>query len=413
MQRFIGLASIVLASCGGRLDLTSDAAVDATLDAPTDAALDGGIDGTPPPPFAGSFSVVEANLLMPGTTTSFGQGLQASIVFTDGSMLPAPLMEENPGLPVGCKVWEYTPAQALHAAVGIDEGPVTLTFASGSNPATPPVVPPCAFLAGTGYGCSDFSTGSTGGVITGGANGTATLNDVDVTYTAANSLGRYVKILGAATPANDGRFPIVGITPPSTITYFNPARVTELLPGGASHINVAAAGPIPGIVDPGFLADDVALTFSHVAGGGNHIPAFTLMTTGPGHLGDDFTLEPASLALLTHVPRTGEELVFACATNCGADSAAGSLVDLVTTDAPVAGLSPFALPPPVAKRVQVRCARLGPGPVTIPAAYSVKLMTAGATRVQATFIRGAVLAWPDPPVTGVAGHAIVAVTTFP
>ncbi len=416
MQRFIGLAAILLASCGGKLDQSSDGGTTddaSTVDAPTDAAVDAHeFDAPPAPPFSGTFSVVEANLLQPGTTTSFGQGLKISVAFVDGTMLPPPVMEEHAGSPVGCKVWEYTPVQAAHAAIGVDEGAVTLAFAGGSNPTIPPLVPPCAYAAGTGYGCTDFPTSSTGGVIAAGANGTATLTDADVNYTAANSLGRYLRITGADTPANDGLFPIVGFTAPATITYVNPARVAELLPGGASHINVAGVGPIPNVVDPGVLSDDVALTFNHVAGGGNHVPAFTLMTTGPGHIGDDFTLELASLALLTHLPRTGEELNFACATNCGADNAAGSILDLITTDAPVTGLSPFAMPAPVGKRIQLRCARLGPGPIMVPPAYSAKLMAAGITRVQATFIRGALLTWLEPPVTGVTGHAIVAVTSF-
>lgn len=411
MQRFIGLAAILLAACGGKLDLTNDGAVDAPADAPTDVAVDAPIDGPPGPPFSGTFAVVEANLMTPGSTTSYGQGLQVSIAFTEGAMLPGPLMEEHPGVPDGCKVWEYTAAQAAHAALGADEGSVTITPSGGTSPPTAPAVPPCRFAAGTGYRCTDFPTGSTAGVIAAGANGTATLNDTDVAYSAGNSLGRYIEITGALNPANNGVFPIVGVTPPSTITYVNPARVAELLTGAANHINVAGAGPIPGVVDPGFLADDAVLMVSHVAGGGNHVPAFTLATDGPGHVGDDFTLDAASLAVLTHVPRTGEELIFTCASNCGVDNAAASVVDIITTDAPVAGLAPTAMPLPVSKRIALRCTTVGAGPVTVPPAYSAKLMAAGVTRIQATFTRGTILTWPEPPVTGITGHAIVAVTS--
>ena len=414
MERFAALALIVAAGCGGEVGDVLDAApddgggidaarIDAAIDAPTDAA--------PPPPFSGTFSIVESERIQAGVTASFGQGLQVTMAFHDGSMLPAPVMEEQAG-PLGCKAWQYTPAQAAHASLGQGEGAVTLTFTGGTSPATPPAMPPCSFAAGAGYRCTDFTTGSGGGVIAAGAADTATFTDVDVTYTAANALGRYLRITGATMDVNNGVFPITGVTAPSTVTYVNAARVAELLPGSANHINVAGAGAIPGVIDPGFLADDAALTFTHVAGGGNHVPAFTLMTTGPGHLGDDFTLDPATVALITHLPTTGAELPFVCATGCSPDSAPESVVEIITTDAPVAGLAPSVMPAPIGKQVRIRCAAAATGTITVPAAYSARLTSAGATRIQATFTRGVTLAWPEPPVTGLVGHAITAFTTL-
>jgi len=69
--------------------------------------------------------------------------------------------------------------------------------------------------------------------------------------------------------------------------------------------------------------------------------------------------------------------------------ALGSILNIITTDAPVTGLSPFAFPPPVTKRVQIRCIKVGPTEITVPAAYSAHLTRAmsGGNRIQATFIR--------------------------
>jgi hypothetical protein len=185
--------------------------------------------------------------------------------------------------------------------------------------------------------------------------------------------------------------------------------VAETLPAAAQHVNIAAAGPIPSAPDPGFLADDSTITVAHTMGGGNHVANFSL-ASAPGTVGDDFTLDASSLTNLVNPPRTGAAITYTCATNCAGANASGSLVNIETTDAPLAGLSPFALPPPVTKKVQIRCSALGSGTITIPAAYSAKLMASGATRIQSTFMRGALLSSANPPVTGVAGHAIVGFT---
>ena len=404
----LGLTFAGVAACGDNKGVDIDAA---PIDAAIDAAIDAPIDA-PPPVFSGSFSAIEAAVLTPGTSTVFGQGLQLGLSFTDSSMIPAPLMEETPGAPIGCKVWEYTPAQVAASSVGVDEGPATFTFTAGTGmPTTPPAVPACIFSPNVGYTCPDTGTASGGGVIAAGpAMGTATLTDTDITYNAGNSTGRYVRIAGAAMAANNGVFPIVAIAGANTIVYANPARVVETLPAAAQHVNLAGVGPIPSAPDPGFLADDYKIAVAHTMGGGGHVANFSL-DTGAGTIGDDFTLDNASTGQLVALPRNGAPITFTCMTNCGAANAAGSLVNIITTDAPVAGLSPFAMPPPVTKRVQIRCAQLGTGNITIPAAYSAKIMSSGATRIQTTYIRGALLSSTSPPVTGVAGHALVGFTT--
>lgn len=408
MQRFAGLA-VILAACGGSVDLTDAPTGDGSLvDAPLDGTpTDAEIDAPPAAPFSGTFSVVETETMMPGVALASGQGPEVRIVFVDATMLPPPSMQEQAG-PMGCKVWEYDPAQAAHASVGIDEGAVTLTFAGPGAP----VMPTCSFRAGQGYSCQDVTTMSTGGVIAPGAMNTWTFDDADVTYTTTNSLGRFLRITGAANSANDGLFPILDVLSPRKIVYANPSASAEVLPGGASHVNIAGVGAIPRAADPGFLADSVALTVNHVAGGALHVPAFTVMTTGPGHLGDDFTLDNASMALLTHIPRDGQAMMFTCVTGCDAAQAELSSIELVSTDAPTAGLPPLALPLPVTRQVRVRCSAPATNPLVVPASYAAKLMSPAITRIRATFTRGTVVTWPDPPVTGIAGHAITAATSF-
>lgn len=416
MQRAAGLALILAAACGGKVDLPVDIDAppgdgDAGLDADSDAGdIDAAIDAPPPAPFTGTFSILETELILANAPAPYGQGFEARIAFTDNALVPLPLMEENAG-PLGCKVWEYTPAQAAHVDAGLDEGAVFLSFAGGTTPAAAPVVPSCRHVAGAGYLCQDQATFSSGGFIAaGGSADTAVLTDNDITYAAANSLGRWVRIEGADNPGNNGLFPIVGLQGDHAVVLHNPARVAEILPGGASHINLAGVGAIPGVGDPGFLADDVALTFNH-AGVGPHIPAFLLQSAAPNHAGDDFTLDAPSRALITRIPRDGSEMTFTCANGCGPDSADGTIVRIVTTDGSIAGLSPVAMPPPTGKRVEIRCSALATGTITIPAAYSAKLATAGATRIEARFIRAANLAFAPPPVNGVLGHAVVGVTT--
>jgi hypothetical protein len=413
----VGLVLILATACGGKVDLPvdpdalggGDGGLDALPDA-SDGGPDAAVDAPPPAPFTGTFSILETEIILAGAPAPYGQGFEARIAFTDNAMVPPPLLEENAG-PLGCKVWEYTRAQAAHVDAGLDEGAVFLSFAGGTTPAMAPLVPSCRHVAGAGYLCQDQATFSSGGFIdAGGSLDTAVLTDNDITYAAANSLGRWVRIEGADNPGNNGVFPIVGLQGDHAIVLHNPARVPEILPGSASHINLAGVGAIPGVGDPGFLADDVALTFNH-AGVGPHIPSFIVQTAAPGHAGDDFSLDAPSRALITRIPRDGSELTFTCANGCAPDSADGSTVRIVTTDAPVAGLSPVAMPPPTGKRVEIRCSQLGTGTITVPAAYSAKLVTAGATRIEARFIRAANLAFAPPPVSGVVGHALVGITT--
>jgi hypothetical protein len=407
MKRLLAIAlPFAVAACGDNIkgdspDATSiDAAVDAAIDAPPDAP--------PAPGVTGTISLQEVKLLNPGNSgTYFGQGPQASITFVDGAAVPAPLLEEMVGSPLGCKAWSYTPAQTVAAVLGVDEGPVTFTATAGT---VQPTLPACVFQAGAGYICPQVGTAQVGGSIGIVAAGSvASFTDADVTFTDANSIGSYITISGAANATNNGTFPIVSRVGANTVAYANPVAMAEALPAGATHVNLGAVGPIPNMADPGFMSDDVALTINHAAGA--HIGAFAA-TTGAGTIGDQVGIVHNELIKLNDIPLDGTAFTISCdGANCGA--ASGSILILRTTDAPLANLSPFALPPPVTKRVEIRCAAIGQTSVTVPMAYSQLLMSSGATRIQATFIRPTLMGGGPATVNVIAGHAVVGFTNRP
>ena len=388
----------------GRPDATAvDAAV---IDAPPDAApIDSPLlDCCVAPTIEGALDVYEAKVLDPaGGGAFYGQGIVTRLRFTSAALWP-PTLEEQPGLPSGCKAWRFTPAQAAAALPGLDEGTLLIRAAGGA-----PLVPTCAH-APDGYRCAEPATDSAGGAITAGLGpfaGAAVLTDADVAYTAVNSDDRYVEIVGAPSAANDGRFPIIGRPAADAIAFANPGFVAEALPASARHVNLGGRGPIPGVADPGFLPDTAVVEVVHAAGGGGHVPPFTA-TLPAGSVGDSFALAPAELARLSAIPRTGAPFSITCAAaDCPASSAAVTQLELIATDGPIAGLPPFALPPPVAELVVVRCAVVGATAVTVPSAYAAVLASAGATRIQATFLRAHVMQTGLPDVGALIGHAIV------
>lgn len=421
MKRFALLAlPFAAAACGDNngTDVPIDAAIDTAvidtpIDTPTDTPIDTAVDAPDGPPvttYSGTISVLEAALLNPGTSgTFFGQGVQAGITFTssDTTMFPAPLMEEQPGSPLGCKAWQYTAAQAPLASIGLDEGPVAVNSPAAT---TTSFLPSCVFQPGAGYICPHTGTMSTGGIIAAGpAAGTATLTDADTTFNAGNTSNRYVRIGGATNAANNGVFPILALGGANTIVYGNPAFVAETIPATGFHINLAGVGPTPMAPDPGFLTDTASIDFVHTMGGGGHIPDFTATTSAAGSVGDDFTLPLASLNLLNAIPRDGTAFTVGCADAASCGTASGTLINIVTTDGPTAGLSPFTMPLPTTRRVQVRCASLGAISITVPAAYSALIMGSGATRIQTTFIRPTLMAGVAN-VTSISGHAVVGFT---
>jgi hypothetical protein len=364
-----------------------------------------------PATFTGSISILEAAVLNPGAGNgTFGQGAQVSVSFIGSDAVPGPILQEMTTSALGCKAWEYTAAQAAAATVGLDEGLLDINLV-GTNA---PVVPDCAYVANVGYTCPQTATAQVGGTIAVGPSaGLFTLTDNDNTFNDGNSRGRYLRIAGAATAGNNGVFPIVNRTGATTLVFANPAGAAETLPAAATHINLYGVGPIPNAADPGFIENDNTVNVTLTAGGGNHFATFTSMTSTGANmtLGDDFTLATAEANKLNAIPRNGAAFTITCtAAACPAASATGTVLNIITTDTPTAGLSPFAMPLPTTRRVQIRCGVLGASAITVPAEYSALIQGSGATRIQASFIRGALLTGGPPEVSVVAGHAIVGFT---
>ena len=400
MKRFACIAILFAAACG---DNDENTPTDAQ---PTDAQnIDAQEIDAQSTTYGGTMTALEVAVLNPGNSgTFFGQGLQIGISFQDSDTGVAPIMEEMPGSPLGCKLYEFDRTEAIQASVGNNEGNVTVMVGGAT-------LPTCVHMPNLGYICPETTTASTGGVIAAGPMaGTATLTDADTTFNAGNSTGRYVQISGATNAANNGAFPILAVAGANTIVYGNPAAVPEMIPAAGSHVNLAGVGPIPGAMDPGFVANDAAASFMLTPGGGNHFQAFTHSTT---NVGDDFTMPATELAKLNAIPTNGQAFTITCEGTGGVcGTAAGSLVNIVTTDAPT-GPSPFGFPIPMSKRVEVRCAAIGATSVTVPAPYMAAIMNSGYTRIQATFMRPALMAGGPASVNAIGGHAVVGFTNRP
>jgi hypothetical protein len=393
-----------VAGCGGGGD---DPDAPRTIDSATpDAGVDAGIDAEPAS-FSGTIAVAEATV---SGIPQLGQGVTIDIDFAGNDAVP-PVFEEQPGSPLGCKAWEYTPAQA--AEPGLDEGTVTLTVGDGA-----PVFPDCTYLPTRGYLCRGAN--GVGGTIAlvNAPQGLWSYTDDQITDATAE-IGRYLNVSGALTAANNGAFPIVAAAPPNTVVFVNPnpAGMPETLPGAATFISIAGAGPIPGTNDPGFLEDDDELTVTLTTGGDGDFETFTrTFTAAGGGVGDDFTLDTASDALIRDIPVDGSAFSLSCEGTGGTcNTAIGGVLTLTTTDAPTAGLPPFVMPPPTTKQVRIRCAVIGSSTVEVTALASAYLMTAGATRIQASFLRANLqTAGNSGPVPAdsniVAGHAIAGYT---
>jgi hypothetical protein len=440
-------AGSLLASCGDNILAGGDD--DPTIDAslidssePIDMMVDPDamIDT-----YTGTITVLEVGVF--GAGAQLGQGIQVAASFFENAL--APVYEEMPGSILGCKVWEYTPTQA--ADVGLDEGAITVTIDNTANPAFDPEIPACSFVPTRGYLCVD--TTSTGPAVVERVINPAspttcipnliTVTDVDAPFTFAATDGRYLSFIGSGSPfLPDGTtlpvLPTPGPVPPfapSTTSFVyvaHPAVTgTDCTSGGAfphtipvtgATTSLGGVGPIPGFDNgasdqPGFLANDADVTVTLTAGGGQNIPTFTADFDPPAGPGDDFTFLAASVPVFGNLPLGGAAFTIGCdpaQAGCGTGTGDGVVLSITTTDADVSAASLTTMPPPVTKRVSMRCAALAATSVTVPAEAAAFLTVAssGATKVQSTFIRGELGGGGDgvtSSVNVVTGHAT---TTF-
>ncbi len=116
--------------------------------------------------------------------------------------------------------------------------------------------------------------------------------------------------------------------------------------------------------------------------------------------------------MISAIPTDGNAFTLGCETgSCG--TAMATLLSIVTTDGVIpGGAPPWAMPAPVTKSVEVRCAGIGTTSITVPAEASVYLQGSGATRIETRFSRSGIAApVTSEPVLITVGHAVIGWTT--
>ena len=339
---------------------------------------------------------------LPAPFDMLGEGILQIVDVYPVDERPAFAYEQAPGAPLGCKVTEFTPETLAEPPVNM--GTLEFTIENG------PAFPTCNFVDGVGYQCVGVPTASGGTIANGPMANTYALNDADVTF-GVDQVGRHVRITGSAVPGNNGLFPIVAAPNDNTIVYANPSPAAAEETGGtaASYTVVAGFGPA-GQADP--VPDDARITTQLTAGGNG---AFTDYTTNVD-VGDSFTLDTATEAIIDDIPLDGSEFTLSC--DGAGGSCTGAMATAIisqTTDAVVSMLPRFVLPPPVTKAVRIFCLQPGTGTVTIPAEASAFLMDSGATRIRSIMVRGnnTPTLQADATTDNVAGHAIAGFTQVP
>ncbi len=345
---------------------------------------------------SGTISVFDVRLRNQGGAGVDGHGIQVGISFNDLSMTLPPLMEESANPLDGCKLWEYTPAQVV-ANLGTDQGPVQLCGPGaqfGCPGSGAPTFPPCVFAGATvGYICPDTaSSGSANGAVFASPGTSLTSMTLTAPAFGAEDVGRYIRFAGTGNAVLDNAGPLPIVMVPGAgagaVVVFAGVEVVAT-PTAGTFTTLAGVGPIPGAPASGFLANDEMITFRKPASADFSAFPANLGFGGAGGIGDAFTLGTAGGKVLpTSVPTDGSAFTIGCddAGSCG--TALGSILNIITTDGTL-GASPFSFPPPVTKRVQIRCIKVGDTTITVPAAYSARLARAmsGANRIQTTFIR--------------------------
>lgn len=302
----------------------------------------------------------------------------------------------------GCRAWRYSldgdPPPPL-----TDQGALRITGTNEPLPAR------CVFR-GDGYECA-MGMGTAGGASVTPSGGGAVYRVPGAAFTAEDA-GRYLDVAGAAAPRNAGRFPIIAVLAPDRVVLGNPAAVAEAA-FDATYTVLAGAGPVPNNPrDP--IADGESVTVGIDPGetGALRFPDTTLAAGGA------FTPDAPTRDLLRAVPVDGRAVTLGCET-CGTASATLALIR--TTDAPTAGLSPFALPAPRREQVEIQCALFtGNGTLEVPAAAMALLAASHAvspiTRIRAAYMRDGfaltgnpALEAPNPVIIAV-GHGLIGFT---
>jgi hypothetical protein len=370
-------------------------------------------DAMPGPVFSGTISLQEVTVQ---GHPELGMGPVLSVDFTKNPK--APDYDDTPGSPTGCKVTTYTTAE-LAAELTQNEGTLTVTDTTAGSMF---VIPPCKWNAGVGYLC--VGTGGAGIVVTPvPMMGIAaiTMTTPPAGFTPAAEVGRYLNVSGATNATNNGAFPIVAVgMAPDTLVIANPLAAAETT-AGAMYITLAAAGPIPGLMEPGLIGDSDTFTFAlDATGGAGDWMSFTAMVSASPATGtgDHFTLDTATQTKINAIPTDGSAFTLDCAGaggTCG--SALGTVVTITTTDTPIpAGAPSYYFPPPTAKQTSIRCAQLGASSITVTAAASAYLVKAmsGATRAQIRYLRDGLIPTSANQSTNlVVGHGVVGFTDFP
>ncbi|WP_437681919.1 hypothetical protein [Sorangium sp. So ce131] len=331
-----------------------------------------------------------------------GHGLTVQVLFTSSR---PPAYEQVAGDIEGCRAWVYDTEDNPPPAL-TDQGEITIAGLAG-GPIT------CRF-AGSGYVCPT-STGAGQASVAPGQTGTAAYTIDGATFSAAD-VGRYLRVTGAANAKNQGAFPIVAVESSTTAVVVNQGATEEDF--AAEYTVVAGAGPVPNSpTDPIERGAEVVVGIS--PGGAM---AFDFPDTAPIAAGEAFTPDTASAAALVALPLDGSALTLGCGGPGGACGAAqATVVRITSTDGDVEGMSPFAMPPPARKQVEIQCVALGgDGTVTIPA-EAMKLLqeahqVSPISRIRTALMRegwaSATNAAPLPPnsTTLLVGHGLIGIT---
>lgn len=376
-----------------------------------DAAPDD-FDATPATTHFGQSLAIQLEILEEGFEGN--QGIVLDTTFEAKADMKAPVLEEMPGSPFACKVYEYTAEDFFPGTTQIETRSVDWATSQGTMQVSisgedAPAFPPCNFIPGVGYMCpSAMGTGGDIGVAD-ADNAAFALNDAAVTF-GADELGRFVLIQGSGVAAMNGLWPIVMTPTDNTIVFVNPQCGGD--PAACEEMDTAATYTVlagmPGGRTPR-VPNDAMVTWDFTGGGDGNVGDFSRSSD----IADDFTLTTESEALMNAIPLNGDAFSIGCDGEGGTcNNAMASLLLLVTTDAALPPGPEVLMPLPETKSVLISCLFLS-GTANVSEAVSAHLESSGATRVRALFGRANPVQFQsgDTDLQLIAGNAQAAFTT--